>query len=473
MVWNALQRTATDSFAAHTNLSFAARLLLAGVVLAANTTDRPTIGILTVPTQRQCVHELEATGAALGPLNSQFACMIPMGYVKLVEMGQARAVLLPCRVNDRLRALVQSVNGFLFTGMFTDYQCKTGARPYELTGYGEAGRLVIDHVLEQNRRGVRVPLFAECKGFNMLMYVLSGAAHWTDIIRDDIQSIDQPAPIAFNPAIDPSTTRVWQAADAINATRLLTTGKNLMNRHPYGLLPVTYAGLRNITDIFGPYIATTTDRAGVAYVSLVEALGDVPITGVATHPEKVLFEWREGIVYPRGADAVRANLFWGPMLAGQARRNGRAFASGELEASAVAYNTTSHRVFDSRHLMGGEFRQLVFTERVGQPTVPPCGGGGGGGGSGTGTGGGGGVGWQQLTGAVVGAWIGGALATAAFLNRAALRSRLSLWQGRDYAHRMPSAARADQQNHVEMKLNLNPGLAPAADPTSPRAGAAS
>ena len=47
-------------------------------------------------------------------------------------------------------------------------------------------------------------------------------------------------------------------------------------------------------------------------MSLVEALGDVPITGVATHPEKVLFEWREGIVYPRGADAVRANLFWGP-----------------------------------------------------------------------------------------------------------------------------------------------------------------
>ena len=73
----------------------------------------------------------------------------------------------------------------------------------------------------------------------------------------------------------------------------------------------------------------------------------------------------------------------------------------------------------------------------------------------------------------MGAWIGGALATAAFLNRAALRSRLSLWQGREYAHRMPSAARADQQNHVEMKLNLNPGLAPAADPTSPRAGAAS
>ena len=42
----------------------------------------------------------------------------------------------------------------------------------------------------------------------MLMYVLSGAAHWTDVIRDDIQSIDQPAPIAFNPAIDPSDPRV-------------------------------------------------------------------------------------------------------------------------------------------------------------------------------------------------------------------------------------------------------------------------
>ena len=137
---------------------FTFALLVAGSNEAAPvSTNRPIIGILTVPTQQQCVDEPEVTGAGLGPLNSDYHCFVPMGYVKLIEMGQARAVLLPCRVNDRFRALVKSVNGFLFTGMFTDYQCKTGAQPYELTGYGEAGKHIIDHVFEENRRGVHLP----------------------------------------------------------------------------------------------------------------------------------------------------------------------------------------------------------------------------------------------------------------------------------------------------------------------------
>jgi gamma-glutamyl hydrolase len=337
-------------------------------VFAAGAADtlQPTIGILTVPTQKQCVDEPQATGSFLGPLSADYQCFIPSGYVKLVGMGQARAVLLPCRVGERFDQLMRSVNGFLFTGMYTDYQCRHAA-PGVLTAYGEAGRRVIEHVINENRRGVHLPLHAECKGFNMLAFVISGVDKWTSLIRDDIASLDEPAPIAWNPAIDPAAaSRVYRAARAYNASELLTRGKNLMNRHPYGLLPGNFSRNRNLTEFFGPFLATTTDLRGVDYVSLAEAAA-FPIVGVATHPEKVLFEWRADIVYPRGPDAVRANIFWGPMLANEARRNDRTFEDLALEASSLAFNTTANPLYDSAHLMGGEFRQLYFTVRNGDP----------------------------------------------------------------------------------------------------------
>ncbi len=45
-------------------------------------------------------------------------CFVPEGYVKLLESGGSRVVPLPCTGPwDDFTALVASVNGFLFTGM--------------------------------------------------------------------------------------------------------------------------------------------------------------------------------------------------------------------------------------------------------------------------------------------------------------------------------------------------------------------
>lgn len=154
---------------------------------AAGSNNRPIIGILTVPTFQQCTDEPAATGAALGPLSDHYDCYVPAAYVKLVEAAGARVALLPCRVNDHFQRIMRSVNGFLLTGMFTDYQCRSAGSARELTPYGEAGRAVIQHV----QASQNIPLFAECKGFNMLMFLISGMELWTDLIRDDIASLDQ------------------------------------------------------------------------------------------------------------------------------------------------------------------------------------------------------------------------------------------------------------------------------------------
>jgi len=107
---------------------------LCNLVLASSSdfNDRPIIGLLTVPTQQQCPNEPAATGSILGPLNAEYRCYIPAGYAKLIEMTAARVVLLPCNINAKFINAVQSVNGFLLTGMFTDYQCEDTTIPYSL-----------------------------------------------------------------------------------------------------------------------------------------------------------------------------------------------------------------------------------------------------------------------------------------------------------------------------------------------------
>ena len=250
-------------------------LLVASVEVHATA---PVIGVLTVPTFQQCPHEPADTGAEhLGTLALDYDCYVPLSYVKMVEAAGARVVLLPCRVNDlnrdRFLSLLASVNGFLISGMFSDYQCRNAppTKPSTLTPYGSAGRTVIEHVLASKGD---VPLFAECKGFNMLVFVVSGAQRWTDILRDDIDSTNQAAPIVFNRRKDFSMekTAVYQSAADLNAAHLLTEGKHLMNRHPYGILPDNYTRIGGrLDEIFGDYVATTIDKRGVEYVSVIES----------------------------------------------------------------------------------------------------------------------------------------------------------------------------------------------------------
>jgi len=339
---------------------------LCNLVLASSSdsNDRPIIGLLTVPTTQQCPNEPAATGSILGPLNAEYRCYIPAGYAKLIEMTAARVVLLPCNINAKFINAVQSVNGFLLTGMFTDYQCEDTTIPYSLTPYGEAGKYIIDYVFTQNQAGIHLPLFSVCKGYNMMTFLKAGVPFWRDLIRSDIQSLDQPAPIEWNPAIDPKDSLIYRTALLLNASALLTNGPNLMNRHPYGILPGNYTANSNLTDVFGPFISTTVDLRGVRYVSSVQSRFGYPIIGVATHPEKVLFEWNPTLVYPRTKDAIHVNLLWSLLLSQAARKNNRSFASSgnkPLESELLWYNTTTHRVTDAGDLMGGEFRQLVFT----------------------------------------------------------------------------------------------------------------
>jgi len=160
--------------------------------------------------------------------------------------------------------------------------------------------------------------------------VASNVTYWLDLIRENINATDLAAPIQWNPAKKYNQTKFYEAAAATNSAALLTTGKNLMNRHPYGLLPANYTSNNGLMSFFGPYIATTTDGNGVEFVSVVEH-PQYPIYGVATHPEKVIYEWNPTIQTPHTNDSLQANLFFSRMIGNDARSNGRNFLNATLE----------------------------------------------------------------------------------------------------------------------------------------------
>jgi gamma-glutamyl hydrolase len=205
----------------------------------------------------------------------------------------ARAAIIPCQGSwENFTSVVSQVNGFLFTGMFTDYQMDNGT----ITGYGERGRYILDYVVQQNEANVWLPLFAECKGFNMVTFFVSGVPYWRSLIRDDIAASDMAAPIHFNQNKDYESTKIYAAAASTNSVELMTSGNNLYNRHNYGILPVNYSSNKNLTNFFGDYIATTVDQNGISFVSFVEH-PRYPIYGMATHPEKVYCYFYAAILF--------------------------------------------------------------------------------------------------------------------------------------------------------------------------------
>ncbi len=71
------------------------------------------------------------------------------------------------------KELVASVNGFLFTGMYTDYLFPNSSA----TPYGQRGQYIVDYVVNANKGGQHVPLFAICMGYMVSFSPLCVCVH--------------------------------------------------------------------------------------------------------------------------------------------------------------------------------------------------------------------------------------------------------------------------------------------------------
>lgn len=302
-------------------------LLLLLCTCALSITDRPVIGIVSLPTTRVTSH--------LG------ASSIAASYVKYAEAGGARVVPIPFDSSPaKLSALLDRLNGVLLTG---------GGDVAADSPYFRTVGLIIQHSLASHAAQAVFPVWGTCLGMESMVSYLAETPDVLD--RFDAKNISLPvwfiaADSALFPVERPGATR---------ARTLMHTGNITLNSHHWGVTPERFHSDARLHKYLRP-IALSRDRQGKVFVAIMEGIR-APIFATQFHPEKSIFEWLadEDIDHsPQARDAMR---YLGDFFIDQARLSSNAFASEEEFLALSIYNYVP--VFTGRHQTSA-FEQTYF-----------------------------------------------------------------------------------------------------------------
>jgi gamma-glutamyl hydrolase len=281
--------------------------------VAFSSTNRPIIGILTLPNDHADVY----------PGRTYF----PASYVKFVESGGARVV--PIRYTDdeaSIRALLPKLNGFLFTGGGADFY-QNG----ELTAFAQTALWILEEVREAHANGESVPLWGTCLGFELINVLAAGPN--PNVLTGGWDSENLTIPLTFTDAAPMSKLYGTAPKDAY-AT--FANKASTINNHHSAVAPADFDGNANLTSTFH-VLSTNKDRNGKEFVSSIEGI-ELPIFATQYHPEKAVWEWDTFEDIPHSAEAVWANGWTATFLGRQARLNSRSFNDSTEEAKALIYN---------------------------------------------------------------------------------------------------------------------------------------
>jgi gamma-glutamyl hydrolase len=192
-------------------------------------------------------------------------------YVKWVEQAGARVVPIRRADDDaRVAAVMARADGLLFPG-----------------GYGDApasARLAYSLALASNARGVPVPVWGTCLGFEWLMQI---CARDPSVLRARIDAENISLPLELR--AEAASSRML-GSPALSALRAALASRPLtMNNHDHGVTPDAFEKRPALGGAFR-VLSTSTDRKGLVFVSTVEARA-LPIFATQWHPEKAQFEW--------------------------------------------------------------------------------------------------------------------------------------------------------------------------------------
>jgi gamma-glutamyl hydrolase len=305
--------------------SFLLPLLLVGAGFAAaagGTTERPIVGVLTVPlASGGCVTGAGVLTAEAAAATSCFHSV----YVKWLESAGARVVPLRYDLPDgELLRLAASVNGILFTG---------GDTPiiHTHSQYMHAAGLLLNQTIAAQDH---FPLWGTCMGIQTLSILVAGTS---DVLESGIFTGVDPQMMPLNMTPAAKTSRLLGAATTPpSILEILGQEHVTTNLHHDGVDPATFetnARLRAFYDV----LSTNVDSSGHSFVSTIEAKS-VPVYAVQWHPERPQFDWTYGGRLNHGADAIEAMSWVSRFFVGEARKNGRAFANKLEEEQALIYN---------------------------------------------------------------------------------------------------------------------------------------
>ncbi|XP_002740732.1 gamma-glutamyl hydrolase-like [Saccoglossus kowalevskii] len=271
-------------------------------------TTRPIIGILSQKSYDQL--------AKYGP------SYIAASYVKFLESGGARAVLIPVnQTNDYYTNLFNSINGILFPG---------GTQYVDDSSYGTAGQILYNLAIKANDGGDFFPLWGTCLGHELLTYVTAGKNLLANTNAHDVLY-----PVHFTK--DFRSSRLFRLMPD-KMVNILANQNITYNHHRFGLTPQNYTKnekLRNFYQI----ISTSKDEDGLEFISIMEAY-KYPFYGVQWHPEKNNFEWMRTQNVNHSEDAVLISEYLANFFVEEARKSSHKFSSTAEELAALSYSYT-------------------------------------------------------------------------------------------------------------------------------------
>ncbi|XP_018785744.1 PREDICTED: gamma-glutamyl hydrolase A [Bactrocera latifrons] len=273
---------------------------------------RPIVGILT-----QEVSNFVRRHYPDKDYNSYIAA----SYVKFIEGAGGRVVPIWIdRERKYYEDIMSKINGVLMPGGATYFN--------QSHGYADAGHHLYDIAIKMNERGIYMPIWGTCLGYELLVYLSANA---TDL-RTDCSSSAQALPLEFEKGYKES--RLFAPASD-EVVQIFSTYNVTANFHIFCFTKETFAdhGLNNSWNV----LSVNHDWNGAEFISTVEHV-KYPFYGVQFHPEKVLYEFIPNRNITHTSQAVIGSQYFADFFVNEARKNRNNFANRTEEINELIYN---------------------------------------------------------------------------------------------------------------------------------------
>jgi gamma-glutamyl hydrolase len=235
---------------------------------------------------------------------------INFDYVRWLENAGAISVAIhPWYSEKELDELFVKINGVIFLG---------GDRLLTLSKkYEQVAKYLVDKVIEYSEKGVRIPLWGTCQGFQLIHSIFM-----KKVDLRNFNSWEYPSPIIINKK-DAKMFSLYNDIDIIESEK----GNNYVEYHRLGIQEEQYKEYPTLNEVF-EINSFALDRDGKKYIASVEGK-KYPIYAVQFHPE-MINTINERYV-PFGLVPIRLSENLGNFLVDEARKNDNKFNSEDYK----------------------------------------------------------------------------------------------------------------------------------------------
>lgn len=281
-------------------------LVLSAAAAVGKATDRPVIGVLAQGTYGHF---------------AQFGNMyIAASYVKFLESAGARVVpIFNNLTSGEAAEAFKVLHGVLLPG---------GGAGLNDSGYARNSKIFVDLAMSAKEDGEYFPIWGTCRGMEELLAMRAGNS-----VFDFFEAKNDSLSLKLENGYQASRLLGHCPADVLS---WLQNDNLTMNYHRLGITPEKFMSTPDISGFYD-LLATSQDRAGRAFVSVMEAKQH-PIYATIFHPEKSIFEWRSNLAINHSPHAVRAAQYFANFFVDETRKSVHKFPADTPPTVRLIYN---------------------------------------------------------------------------------------------------------------------------------------